>query len=443
MTTNPTRRSSRPINKPLKPSTTTVGQIRVEWSPTCSHSLTQSVTMMLRDAGWLILFFSSLAFFATTGTVRVHAADVDVWFGTETPRGGSSRGIYHASLNTDTGKLSDPTLAAEADSPGFLAVHPDGKTLYATTGNSITAYRITGGAGRSQLKRIGSVETGNGGAAHVSTDRAGTVLFSAQYGGGSTTLYPLNPDGSIDNRIDVKQHADLLPDAGSRVDAGRQDKPHAHWTGTSPDDRFVFVPDLGMDKVVIWELDRDTPSLSHHGYGDCPPGSGPRHMKFSPDGKRIYVLNELALSITVFDYDASTGTMTPIQTIETLSEQTKAKETTNSASEIRVHPSGKFVYAANRGHDTVSVFRVHDGESDDSGAGHGSDVLSLVEVEPIRGGWPRNFGIDPSGRWLIAAGRDSNTATVFEIAPDSGELTFIRQTQTVPTPICVVIGDAK
>lgn len=374
-----------------------------------------------------------MSFLSASMMTSVVAETVDVWFGTRTPRGGESRGIYHAALNTQNGKLTKPTLAAEVNSPGFLALHPDGKTLYVTGsasgGDQVSAYRVQGPAGKATLELINSVDTGDGGAAHLSTDHAGTVLLSAQYGGGSTSLYELADDGGIARRVAVRSHAELLPQAGSGVVAKRQDRPHAHWTGTSPDDRFAFVPDLGMDKVVIWKLDQRTPAITHHGFGQCPAGGGPRHMKFSPEGSRIYVLNELALSITVFEYDSTTGTMTAGQTIPTLSEETKAKETSNSASEIRVHPSGKFVYSANRGHDSISVFAV-----DDAG------TLSRIEVESIRGGWPRNFNIDPTGQWLIAAGRDSHTATVFKIAPESGELTFIRETQTVPTPICVVFG---
>lgn len=372
---------------------------------------------------------SSLAIAFALSTSLLSAETLDVWFGTTTPRGGESEGIYHASFNTQTGKLSAATLAAKASSPGFLAVHPNGQTLYATSGGEISSYRITGPSGNSVLDHLNSVATGDGGAAHVSTDREGKVILSAQYGGGSTALFKIAGDGSIQECVMTKSHGELLPQAGSGVVVKRQDKPHAHWTGTSPDDRFAFVPDLGMDKVVIWKLDNKTPSITHHGFGICPPGGGPRHMKFSPDGTRIYVLNELALSITVFDYDAQAGTMTPGQTIATLSETTKAKETFNSASEIRVHPSGGFVYSANRGNDSISVFAVND-----------SGDLELTEVEPIRGGWPRNFNIDPTGHWIIAAGRDSHTATVFEIDQDTGELTFIRQTQKVPTPICVVFG---
>lgn len=383
-----------------------------------------------------LAFFPAVCFPIAASCVM--ASTVDVWFGTSTSQGGDSRGIYHCSLDTETGKLTRPQLAAECNDPGFLALHPDGKTLYATgrprTGegprDAVSAYRVQGDVGHKKLEFIDAVGTGDGGAAHVATDRAGKVLLSAQYGGGSTSLYELAKDGSIARLAQVKQHADLMPQVGSAVVPGRQNASHAHWAGTSPDNRFVFVPDLGMDRVVIWKLDVDKPSLTHHGYGVCPPGSGPRHMKFNPDGSKIYVLNELALTVTVFDYDAEKGEMTPVQTIPTLSEEVKAKETFNSASEICVHASGKFVYAANRGHDSISVFRV-----DDAGK------LVAVEVDAIHGAWPRNFNIDPSGRWLIVAGQESNTASVFSIDAESGELTFIRQTQPVPSPICVLLSE--
>ncbi|HBE62034.1 MAG TPA: 3-carboxymuconate cyclase [Rhodopirellula baltica] len=359
----------------------------------------------------------------------VMAETLNVWFGTTTPRGGASEGIYHATFDTESGKLSPATLAAKAQQPGFLAMHPNKPVLYASSGNGVTAYRVQADSTGAKLVEMGSVESGDGGVAHLATDRTGSVLLSAQYGGGSTTLYELAEDGSVKRRVQVYEHDALLSPAGSGVVGNRQDAPHAHWVGTSPDNRFAFTPDLGMDKVVIWKLDPNGPSLTHHGFGEGIPGGGPRHMKFSPDGKRIYLLNELALSVTVFDYEAKAGTMTAGQTVPALSEEIKAKERFNSASEIRVHPSGKFVYSANRGHDSISVFRI-----DEAGQ------MELVEVEAIRGGWPRNFNLDPSGRWLIAAGRDSHTATVFEIDADTGELTFTRQTQQVPTPICVLFS---
>ncbi|QDV46637.1 6-phosphogluconolactonase [Stieleria neptunia] len=364
-----------------------------------------------------------------TSVVSVPAAaeTVDVWFGTSTSRRGPSKGIYHGKFDTDSGKLTDVELAAEVGSPGFLAKHPSGKMLYAAASDdgtpAIVAYAIEGGGGEATLVKDSSVPIGDGGAAHVSVSRDGKVVLSAQYGAGSTACFSLDDSGSLVKRTDLQKHP-----VGSGVIPNRQDTAHAHWTGTSPDDRFAFVPDLGLDKVVIYKLDTSNASLQPHGYGICPPGSGPRHMKFHPNEKTIYVLNELALSVTVFDYDAQAGTMTPIQTIETLSEAVKAKEVFNSSSEIRVHPNGKFVYAANRGNDTITVYSV------DASTGK----LSLVEVEPIRGAWPRNFNLDPSGKWLLAAGQASNTVAIFKINQDTGELQFTRDAVYVPSSICVL-----
>ncbi|QDS94168.1 6-phosphogluconolactonase [Roseimaritima multifibrata] len=353
---------------------------------------------------------------------------VDVWFGTTTGKTGPSKGIYHAKFDTDNGRLTAPQLAAEIDSPGFLTLHPTLPILYSVGSvdgeASVVSFQI-GDDANATLTQLNAQAVGDGGAAHLAVDHKGTALITAQYGGGSTALFPLSADGSIQPRSQLEKHP-----AGSGVVANRQDKAHAHWTGFSPDNRFAFVPDLGLDQVVIWnfETENGKPKLTNHGAGVCPPGSGPRHMKFSPDGDIVYVLNELSLTVTVFQYDPAAGTMTAIQTIPTLSEAQKAKESFNSASEIRVHPTGKFVYAANRGHDSITVFSVDPETS----------KLTLVEQEPIRGGWPRNFNIDPSGKWLMAAGRDSHTASVFAIDPETGELQYSRMMQTVPAPICVL-----
>jgi len=375
--------------------------------------------------GWLV----SCCLLAGVAGAQTH----DVWFGTETPRGGLSKGIYHARFDPSTGKLSTPTLAVEVSSPGFLTQHPRLPVLYsvgAVDGQpSVIAYRPHQ-PNSGELTPINSQPIGDGGAAHLSTDRTGSLLLTAQYGGGSTAAFPLNADGSIGPRSQLEKHQ-----GASGVVERRQDKPHAHWTGFSPDNRFAFVPDLGLDQVLVWRVDdpRMPRGISLHGAGQCPPGSGPRHMKFHPQGDRIYVLNELACSVTVFEYDAETGGMQPLQTIGTLSESQKAGEVFNSGSEIRVHPSGRFVYTANRGHDTITVFSV-DPES---------RLLKLVEQEPIRGGWPRNFNVDPAGAWLLAAGRDSHTVAVFAIDPASGQLTYTRSMAMVPTPICVLFGRSE
>lgn len=375
-----------------------------------------------------VLLFALVLSFATP-TIGV-GEELDVWIGTTTPSRGLSKGIYHAVLDVESGKLTRPRLAAEMSNPGFLALHPSGTALY-STGNvdgepSVAAFRIKPKGEMPRLAMINSQPIEDGGAAHLATDRTGRVLMTAQYGGGSTAIYPLADD------LSIEVQSQLIPHEGaSGVVPRRQGKPHAHWVGPSPDNRFVFVPDLGMDKVVIHRLDVDQAKLKPHGVGQCPPGGGPRHMKFHPNGKFIYVLNELALSVTVFDYDAESGRMTAQQTVPTVSKTAKAKEKFVSASEIRVHPSGRFVYAANRGHDTITAFRTH------SSGGR----LTPIECEPVRGSWPRNFNLDPTGQWLLSAGRDSNNLAVFNIDDETGELTYTRTMVMVPTPICVVMED--
>lgn len=349
---------------------------------------------------------------------------LDVWIGTG---GKPSKGIYHCTLNTKTGKLSQTELAAEIGSPGFLAMHPKGTHLYAV-GNvegkpSVAAYAIEKQQGKPKLKFVNALEIGDGGAAHVSVDKSGKILLTAQYGGGSVAAFSLDDSGAL-----VKRTALINHEGGSQVVPGRQEASHAHWTGFSPDQRFAFVPDLGLDKVMIYKVDVATAGLTPHGFGQVPPGGGPRHMKFHTSGKWAYVLNELDLSVTVFDYDAEAGTLTPKQTLPTVPKEQLAKEEFTSASEIRVHPSGKFVYSANRGHDTITAFRV------DQNSGR----LTVIEREFIRGATPRNFNLDPSGQWLIAAGQDSHTLASFVVNPETGELTYHRSNVNAPVPICVL-----
>ncbi|MCP4171896.1 MAG: lactonase family protein [Fuerstiella sp.] len=352
---------------------------------------------------------------------------IDVWLGTSSRR--PSEGIYHCTLNTSNGKLSDPTLVAEISGPGFLAMHPSLSVLYAVGGvegkPSVAAYAIDGRLNKASLKFLNAIEIGDGGAAHVSVDATGKTVLTAQYGGGSTGVFSLNGDGSLKARTQLVNH-----EGASNAVPGRQTKSHAHWTGFSPDNRFAFVPDLGLDKVVIYKVDAAASGIEPHSAGIIAPGGGPRHMKFHNNGKWIYVLHELDLSVTVFDYDADAGTMTAKQTIETVPKADLAKEKFKSCSEIRVHPSGEFVYAANRGHDTITAFKV-DGDT---------GKLTFIEREFIRGATPRNFNIDPSGKWLLAAGQDSHTLASFEVNSDNGELTYNRSNVHAPSCICVLFG---
>lgn len=403
--------------------------LTIDRSERMSYRLPGQLRYKLRCVRRSLVNFAVIAVWVLFGAGVTMAESVDVWFGTTTPRDGLSKGIYHARFDTNSGDLSDAALAYEISGPGFLTLHPTLDVLYAAASHegkpAVCAFQITPGEPHATLKLLGAEPIGDGGAAHLSTDRTGQVLLTAQYGGGSTAIFPLADDGRIEPRAQLAKHP-----GGSGVVAGRQDKSHAHWTGTSPDNRFVFVPDLGADQVVIWKLSLDPPGLSPHGAGICPPGGGPRHMKFHPNGKFAYVLNELALSVTTFRYDAQAGTLTPLQTVPTLTEDAKAAEVFNSASEIRVHPSGSFVYTANRGNDTITAFAVDPQEG----------TLEQIQREPIRGSWPRNFNLDPSGQWLLAAGRDSNTCAVFQLDPQSGRLTYLRKSVLVPTPICVLFG---
>lgn len=348
-----------------------------------------------------------------------HADTVTLWIGTG---GGGAKGIYRTDLDTEKGTLTDPVLAAEIGSPGFLTLNSSGTRLYSLCNidkGSVAAFTI----GEDQsLTLINTQPIGDGGAAHLSLDHEDRILFTAQYGGGSTAAFPILEDGSIGPRSDLEEHT------GSGPNESRQKGPHPHWTGVSPDNRFLFVPDLGADKIAIYEINHADATIEPHGAGIAVPGGGPRHMKFSKDGSKIYLLNELLMSVTVFAYDAAAGSMEAVQTISTLPED--LWEIPNKSAEIRVHPSGKFVYASNRGHDSIAAFSV------DESTGQ----LAFIEREAIRGSWPRNFNLDPSGQWMIVAGRYSNTLSVFRVDPNTGSLFFSGNIVNLPAPICVEWG---
>lgn len=363
--------------------------------------------------------FAVFCFFSLT--TPLWGQNIDVWVGT------AKTGIYHATLNVEIGKLSAPTLASETIGAGFLAMHPNGQILYSSSREnegSVTAFSIINNASskKPELKKLQSIPTGDGGAACVAIDKKGKVLMSAQYGGGSTSTYRLNPDGNLLSRVANIEHG-----KGSGVNAKRQATAHPHWVGTSPDNQFLLVPDLGTDQIFQYQLNADTGGIVLKSKIPLPPGSGPRHMKFHPSGEYVFVLNELTLTINVFHYDQISGKFHGVQNIETLPLELKDRHL-NSAAEIRVHPTGKFVYSSNRGHDSISVFRFHPQKNQ----------LEFVERESVRGAWPRNFNIDPSGKWLLAAGQHSNTLAVFEINQTTGELTYARQIVNLPAPICVL-----
>ncbi len=378
--------------------------------------------MKITRLAFLAFTFCLYSFASIACNDRVTAAELDVWIGTSN-RPTATPGIYHLTLDDQTGKLSAARLMIEQKNAGFLAVHPTLDVLYAT-GESLSAWRIVRERGQVMLKPINQQATKSGNAAHVSVDRTGRVLMSAHYGSGSICSFRLNADGSIAQIASKIKH-----DEPSNVVAGRQKACHPHWIGTSPDNRFVLVPDLGADKIFTYRLDTSTGKLTRHGAAATPSGGGARHFKFHPSLSVGYVVNELAMSLSMLDYDSTAGQLALSQTIPTLSKEQIAAESFNSGSEVRVHPSGKFVYSGNRGHDSISAFRV----DQDTGK------LTLIEQESVRGCWPRNFNLDPSGKWLLAAGAKSNTLAVFAIDQQTGELQYARSIQSVPAPICVLI----
>ncbi|MEM7790581.1 MAG: lactonase family protein, partial [Verrucomicrobiota bacterium] len=285
-----------------------------------------------------------LVFFASS--LLIHAESVNVYFGT---RGHSAEGIYRAELDKRSGKLSSIQLAVEARIPAFLALHPAKEILYAITGDrenaAVASFTIEEDGGLTQLNEVKGVD---GRSAHIAVHPSGLFLMTAQYGGGSVALYPLKKDGSLEPCKQKVEH-----EGASGVVKNRQRGPHPHWVGFSPDARFAFVPDLGLDQIIIYRVNTSELTLEKAGFAQSVPGGGPRHMRFSVDGEFIYLLNELELSVTTFAYESPTGSTKQLTTTRALSEEQKAKESFNSASEILVHPNGLFVYTGNRGHDSV------------------------------------------------------------------------------------------
>ena len=350
------------------------------------------------------------------------AEPIDVFFGTG---GAGAEGIYHSTFNTDNGKFSSVKLAAKIGSPGFLTLHPNGKILYSVgrweTGTGAVGYHINKG----ELKEFTRMVCPDGSGCHIAVHPSGKFLLTAQYGGGSVALFPLDPSGKLGEPT-VTEH-----EGGSKVVERRQQSPHPHWTGFSPDGKYALVPDLGLDQIVIYKVDSSKPAITRHGVGQSVPGGGPRHMRFSTNEKFIYLLNELTLSVTTFEWDAAKGTAKTLTTEPALSEEDKEGETFNSSAEILVHPNGRFAYSSNRGHDSITVYR----------ANPESGKLKVVQVQPVRGAFPRNINLSPNASWLLAAGADSNTVAAHRVDADTGKLTYQRgSVVNVPSPICILFA---
>ena len=367
----------------------------------------------------------------TSTAVSSLAGESLVYFGTYT--GAKSQGIYVARFDSATGRLSAPELAAETKNPTFLVVAPGGNFLYAVSEVDAVGGKPTGAvnafaldARTGKLTPLNQQTSGGSGPCHIAVDTSGKCLLVANYGGGSIAALPIHADGSLGEATTTMQHD------GSSVNTNRQAGPHAHFILPSPDNRFTLDCDLGLDKIFINHLDASAAKLTP---GDPPfatvaPGSGPRHLVFSADGKFVYVINEMAGTITVFNYAATSAAMSEVQTISTLPKDFSGYNTT---AEIALHPKGKFLYASNRGHDSIAVFAV------DRKTGR----LTLVEHQSTLGRTPRHFAIDPTDRWLLAENQGSDSVVVFAIDPDTGRLILTGQTVSIGSPVCAVFVGEK
>jgi len=337
----------------------------------------------------------------------------------------ASKGIYVSRLDASTGALSTPTLAAEIRNPSFVAASADGRFLYAVSevdavagkpGGGVAAYAIDKAAGT--LKPLNTQSTVGGGPAHVSV--AGSMVFAANYGGGSVVAYRTQPDGSLQPPSSFVQHK------GSSVNPDRQKGPHAHAATADPSGRFLYVPDLGLDQVLIYRIDAKAGTIAPATppFAAIPPGSGPRHIAISRDGKHAYVITEMLCTIDAFDRDTTSGALTPTQTISTLPAGMGVEKGFSTA-EVLLHPSGKFLYGSNRGHNSLVVYAV------DSASGK----LTLVQHVPTIGKTPRAFNIDPSGTFVVAGNQDSDQIVVFRIDQSKGTLTPAGQPISLGKPV--------
>ncbi|MFN7139076.1 MAG: lactonase family protein [Limisphaerales bacterium] len=376
------------------------------------------------------------AFFFLVGFVTLSLGNIDasakkdellVYYGTFARTG--SKGIYVSTLDLKTGKLSEPEVAAEIGNCGFLAIHPNKKFLYAVgdlkipsdkPAGAVNAFTIDRSTGK--LTFLNQQSSQGRGPAHLSVDRSGKAVLVANYGGGSVAALPLEPNGHLSPASSFVQHS------GSSVNKQRQNAPHAHAINVSPDNRFAFAADLGLDKVLIYQFDAAKGNLRENdpGYASVAPGAGPRHFAFHPNGRYFYVINELDCTVTAFNYNKKRGALSEIQTLSTLPPG-QSVELNFSTAEVVVHPSGKFLYGSNRGFDTIAVFSIEPK----------SGRLTLIQNESTQGNIPRNFNIDPTGRFLLAANQNSDNVVVFTIDSKTGRLTPTGQQVKVPMPVCI------
>ncbi len=369
----------------------------------------------------------SLAVFLMIDGQKLMSEEATFWiyYGTYTRE--TSRGIYVGKFNANTGRLTEPQLAAETRNPSFLALHPSRPLLYAVgelaefegqrTG-AVSAFQIDSQSGK--LVPINRQPSGGTGPCHLVVDSSGRFVLVANYGGGSIASLPIRSDGGLEPPICV------LRQEGRSVHPTRQTAPHAHQIDFSPNKDVVLVPDLGLDKVLLFRWSPADGQLTEYDppFVTVPAGSGPRHFAYHPTGRALYVLNELTATVSVFE--CASGV--PTRLVETVSSLPQDFSGSNTAAEIVVHPTGRFLYTSNRGHDSVAVFRIADDGL----------KITLRENVSVQGKTPRFIGIDPTGMFLFAANQDSHNVVVFRIDAESGLLTPTGQVINIGSPVCMV-----
>ena len=345
------------------------------------------------------------------------------------PRG-RAEGIYVYHFDPAAVALIHEQTVPDVPSPSFLALAPDRRHLYSVNavpeidgypGGGVSAFAVDPATGR--LAFLNRQSSHGAGPCHVSVDRTGRWALAANFAGGSVAVLPIQSDGSLGPATDVHQHV------GSSAHPQRQAGPHAHSLNLDPSNRFALVCDLGLDRVLIYRFDSERGKLTpneRQPWATVQPGSGPRHLDYHPNGRYVYLINEINSTVTAFAYGTADGTLNELQTLSTLPVGFQGD---NSTADLHVHPSGRFVYGSNRGHDSIVIYAVDEQ----------SGRLSYVGHESTRGQVPRNFWIDPSGALVLVANQDSDDVMAFRIDEGSGRLSFIRKVADVPSPVCLKV----
>jgi 6-phosphogluconolactonase len=354
-----------------------------------------------------------------------------VYVGTYTDHG--SKGIYAYDFDSVTGRLEARGLQAEAANPSFQVVSANQRFLYSVSevgdykgekSGALLAYQID--SNTSKLTPLNQVATKGAGPCHLSIDKTGKFVLVANYDSGSVVVSPVGVDGRLVEASGFVQHK------GAGVDPDRQTGPHAHFIESSADNRFALAADLGLDEILVYQLDSSKGVLSPAtpAYAKVKGGSGPRHFVFHPNGRFLYLLNEMASAVTVFSYDAANGGLQEKQTVSALPKDFSGK---SDAAEIQIDAAGKFLYTSNRGSDSVTVFAI----APDSG------TLSVVQNISTGGKTPRHFTLDPSGKYLLAANQESNNIVTFTVDRRTGKLTKASEVSNISAPVCLTFVELK